>query len=181
MAGVAKGTAHRWMRRNFQIVVNRIELTQRGLCLCHGIERRAFPRCHSTLVLALQAFTKAPQVGVLGFLFLDVRRIRQHHRKQVAGGAGGMDRALEAQCDQSRQQAGMVDVGMGEQDKVDGRRIEGKRLVVLGARFAPALEHAAIDQKAHPFVFHQIAGAGHFARRTEKSQFHSGLPSPASS
>jgi len=92
-----------------------------------------------------------------------------------------VDPALEAERDQARQQAGVVDVGVGEDDEIDRAWIEIESTLVLGAGLAPALEHAAIDQKTYAVRFHQIAGAGDFTRRAEKGQFHSVRPSPASS
>jgi hypothetical protein len=92
-----------------------------------------------------------------------------------------VDLALETERNQPRQQAGMVDVGVGEDDEIDAARIEVKGAVVFGARLAAALEHPAIHQKTHAVGFQQIAGTGHLACRAEKSQFHSGLPSPVSS
>ena len=63
-------------------------------------------------------------------------------------------------------------MGMGEEDEIDRARIKMEGAAVFFTRFAPALEHAAIDQKAHIVRFHQIAGASHFARRAKKGQFH---------
>lgn len=106
-----------WVRRNFQIVIERIKLFQGCLRLYHAIQRRTFSRRRSALVPAFQAFAEASQDGVFSFLFLDVRGVRQHHGEQIAGGTGGMDAALEPPRHQPRQQAGVVDVGMCEEDE----------------------------------------------------------------
>ena len=93
VAGIAEGAAHLRVRRDFQVVVDRIQLLQRGLRLRHGIQRRRVARRQPARGIALgHVLAEAVEVGVFGFLFLDVRRVRQHHRQQVAGGAGGVDR-----------------------------------------------------------------------------------------
>jgi len=75
----------------------------------------------------------------------------------------------------------VIDVGMRQDDEIDRSGIEVEGATILVTRFAPALEHAAIDQKAHAVGFQQVAGARHFARCAKKSQFHIARPSPASS
>jgi len=115
VAGVAEGAAHLRMRRDFQIVIDRIEALERSLRLRDRVERRDVARRRSPgwrcvitqhsarLVTAIHALAEAIDVGILGFLFLDVRRIGQHHRQQVAGGTRGMNGAVETERDQARQ------------------------------------------------------------------------------
>ncbi|MBP2445083.1 integrase [Rhizobium leguminosarum] len=69
------------------------------------------------------------------------------------------------------QKAGVIDVGVGEKDSVDLRRVERKWPVVelfLGFR---TLEHAAIDQYSRGPGLQQKTGAGDRTRSTMKGYF----------
>ena len=68
----------------------------------------------------------------------------------------------------------MVDVCMGDQNKIDLANIEAKiqRGNVLRMRLRASLKHAAIDEKAYFSCVDEIAGAGHFSGRAEKSDTH---------
>ena len=59
----------------------------------------------------------------------------------------------------------MIDVGMSEQHRREGSRLEGKGTVVQLSLGLGALEHAAIDEQAGLLRFQQVAGAGDGARR----------------
>ncbi|MPN37844.1 hypothetical protein SDC9_185365 [bioreactor metagenome] len=110
----------------------------------------------------------------LGFLFLDVRRVRQQHFEQRDGRRRGIHRAAEAEHRQARQEAGMINVGMGEEHEVEAPHVEteGQCPFVLGACLGAALKHAAIDQKTRFPGIDQGAGTGHFASGTEKAKSH---------
>ncbi len=53
----------------------------------------------------------------------------------------------------------MVDVGMRQQDEIDGTNVEAELqgVQVFGTRLASALEHAAIDQETAAVRFDQRA------------------------
>jgi len=53
----------------------------------------------------------------------------------------------------------MVDMGVRQDQSVDGARIEWKGAIVEFLLAFRALEHAAIDQHAMPAGFDQVAGA----------------------
>ena len=100
MPGVAEGAAHLRVWRDFQVVVDRVQLLQRSLCLRHGIQRRRVAQREPACLFApVKILAETVEVRVLGFLFLDVRRVGQHHREQVAGGARGKNASPEAECD----------------------------------------------------------------------------------
>jgi hypothetical protein len=74
--------------------------------------------------------------------------VLEQHIQQIGGGRRGIDGPAKAPCRQLGQQPAVVDVGMGQQHKVDAARVkaEGLLVVLLGA--VAALGHAAVDQKA---------------------------------
>ena len=134
-----------------------------GLGRRHRVERRF----HAAVRLAVAA--PVPQLP-FGFLLLDVAAIGQQHGEQIDARLGGIDRPAVAKHGQARQQAGMVDVGVGEQDEVDLADIEAEieRPHVLLAGLRPTLEHAAIDQKTDVVRFDQGTGASYFPGCAEK-------------
>ena len=103
----------------------------------------------------------APPRALLGFAlglrFLDARRIRQQVFEQAVGRFGRPDRFAIAKMRQARQQPGMVDMGVGEQQIVDLPGVERKRLVVEVADGLVALKHTAIDEKLPPVMHHPVA------------------------
>jgi hypothetical protein len=52
--------------------------------------------------------------------------IEQHHPEQIDARRGGMHRSAKAQRRGARQQAGMVEVGVREQDEVEPAQVEGR-------------------------------------------------------
>ena len=79
---------------------------------------------------------------------MNVRAVLEHGWEQGGGGGAGIDRAAIAETDQAREQAGMIEVRMGEQDEIQRAHIEVQRGKILAIGVAAALEHAAIDQEA---------------------------------
>lgn len=69
-------------------------------------------------------------------------------------------------------------MGVGEQNEVDRAHVETEveRPQVFGARFRPALEHAAIDEKTRIAGLDQRARSGHFAGRAKETQAHRHFP-----
>ncbi|MNC25624.1 hypothetical protein D3C75_737210 [compost metagenome] len=98
-------------------------------------------RLHQGFVLAC-----APLVFPLGVAFLDVRRVHQHQLQQFTGGIGRVDRSAIALSRQPRQQAAVVDVGVGDHHGIQLQRVEGEGGAVVRLVFAPALAHTALQQ-----------------------------------
>jgi hypothetical protein len=116
----------------------------------------------------------APVAEELVVLFLNVGRIGQHHRVQVAGGGGGVDRAVKTLLDQERKPPAMVDVGMTEHDRVDPAGVE-RQLHIQRMRFrSPALEESGIEQYPGSRGLEQMHGTGDLAGRAPKRQSNSG-------
>ena len=98
----------------------------------------------------------------LGFKLLNMRRVPQHDAAQLHRGDGGVDPAPEAVVRQQRQKAGMVDMGMGDEHKVDLAGGYGQRLVFVHIL---ALLHAVVDEEPLPCRFQHGAAAGHLVVR----------------
>ena len=126
----------------------------------HGVEGR---RRHLTGALRL-AFTP------LGVGLLNVGGVPQHQVAQATRRAGGEDRAPEAVVVQLGQQAGVVDVGMGQEHRLHRGGGHGQRFIL---EHVDALLHTAVHKEIAPAAGDHRAAAGHLMRRAQKGQFHS--------
>ena len=97
----------------------------------------------------------------LGELLVELARVEQDERRPVRSSRRWRGSAREAALDQQREQAAVVEVGVGQQDGVDLGRVEGERDPVADRLVGAALEHAAVDQDAGPLGHEQVLGAGH--------------------
>jgi hypothetical protein len=80
--------------------------------------------------------------------FLHMAGIRQHDSAEIRRRRRGMDDAAKAGGLQLWQQAGMVNMRMGQQHSINLAWVEGKFLPIQGfERFWP-LEHAAIHKES---------------------------------
>jgi hypothetical protein len=70
-----------------------------------------------------------------------------------------MNFSLEAVPDKLGQYTGMVDMGVGQQHRVNAVRFERQRLVIQFPQGLGALEQAAIDQYARVWGFQPETGA----------------------
>ena len=100
---------------------------------------------------------------------LDVGAVTQHNVAQGAGGGGGIDRAPEALLIQQGQMAGMVDMGVGQQGKIQLPGRDGQRLVF---KQIPPLLHTAVHDAL--FISHLNIGAaaGDLMGGTKKCDLH---------
>ena len=81
-------------------------------------------------------------------------------------------RPAKAVAHQLRQQAAVVDMGMGQQHGVDVGGAKRKGAVVQFLQGLLSLKQAAVDQEASGSGFEEIAGARHGAGRAAKSDRH---------
>lgn len=93
---------------------------------------------------------------------------RQVTVTQSAGRLGGVDRAPKALAHQAGQVAGVVNVGVGEQDGVNLLRGQGEGLPVHRLPPASALEQPAIHQVAVPVDPQQEAGTRYGSGRPQE-------------
>ena len=106
------------------------------------------------------------------FHLLDVGAVFQHQGHQVPGGRRAVHRAPEPLCRHARQQARVIDMGVGEQDE---RQVRGAVVVgfeVAGFDGRVALMHAAIHGEADARGLDGEARARYRAGRAEKGDVH---------
>lgn len=116
------------------------------------------------------AFSFVAALLELGVLFLEARRIEEDDLSDIAGGFSAVNTAAEAVFDQFGDEAGVVDVGMGDQDGINAVRWNRERLPVTFAVGAFLIE-SAIDEDTGLVGFKEVTGAGNVARRAEEGQF----------
>ena len=105
----------------------------------------------------------------VGVPLLDVGGVPEHDAHQLGGQAGGEDTAVEALLHQQGQAAGVVDVGVGNQNIVDVVGGEVQRVVVM---LVLALLQAAVDKNFLAVDLQAVAAAGYRVGRSEKCQLH---------
>ena len=124
-----------------------------GLCVLQGVVRRGLLRARAAGLAGLP----------LRVRLLDVGAVAQHDLAEVAGGGRGVDLGVAALLEQQRDPAGMVDVGVGQQDEVDGGGRHRHRRV---DECVHALLHAAIHQSIMPVYLDQRAASRDLVGRT---------------
>ena len=130
-----------------------------GLCLRIERQRRPVPRI-------------AIAVGGSGIVLLDMSAVRQQNGAEIGGRLRAVDRTLEAISHQAWDIAAMVDMGMGQQQRIELGGIERQGLPVALPEFLLALEKPAVDQKPLVPGFEKKLGSGHRLRGTEEGQSH---------
>ena len=116
-------------------------------------------------------FGVAVPVGEVGFFLLEVAAVREHDLGQFAGAFGAVDRATKPLVDEPRDVPAVIDVGMGQQDRVDRlRRDRERRCQFCEAQALGPLEQSAIDQHSTIGGFEQRLAAGHGLSTSEERQ-----------
>ena len=128
----------------------------------HGIQR------HIWLLALAQRLAGAP----LCFKFLDVRTVTQHDAAQRSSSLGGVDLAGKTARAQQRQQTGMVDMGMCQQNVIHGARRTGDLFIDVDIA---SLFHAEIHKDLFGTDFQIGAASGDFVRCADKFNFHTGF------
>ena len=122
----------------------------------------------------LLALLAARLVHVLHVARLEERAVAQHHFAQVARGGRGVDRAAVAGLHERRDAAAVVDVRVGEDDRVDLLRRERHRAVRLERLLAVALQQAAVHEDAMAVVFDRMERAGGGAGGADEAEVEHG-------
>ena len=104
--------------------------------------------------------------------FLQVAAVGQQDGAQVAGAPRGMDVAVVAVAGEQGQVAAVVQVGVGENHRIDLVGRQGQWLPVAKAQLLVALEQPAIHQHAFAVVAHQVLRPGHGAGSAQKGDAH---------
>ncbi len=95
-----------------------------------------------------------------GLLFLQGAGVFEHQAGERAGRPRAVDRAAVALRHESRQEARVVEMGVGEDDGVDLLRPERERAPVALLELVVALEETAVDEQAGVAELEQGAAAG---------------------
>src|SRR5439155_25029256 len=88
----------------------------------------------------------AVTVGMARVFFLDVRRIWQDERAEIARAGRAEDSAAESGADQARQVPAMIQMRVGEDHRVDAPRIDRQRGPVSLAQLLESLKEPAVNQ-----------------------------------
>ena len=112
----------------------------------------------------------APPVGPCRLLLVEVAGVGQHDAGQLGRAGRAPHRSPEAVAHEGRQVAAVVDVGVGEHDRVDAGRRDGEALPVALPQLLQALEEAAVDEHPTGGRVEQEAGAGDGAGGPEEAQ-----------
>ena len=149
--GVVKDARQTAAKRGGRPVpVNRAEQLDASQDVVHVVERwyACFP-------------SPASFAGLVRCVFhLEVGRVREHEPRDLGGRPRAEDAAGEALADEPRQEAGVVEMRVRQQDEVDRFRVEWERGAIRPILIVHALEEAAVEKKPHAVCLNQVAGAG---------------------
>ena len=159
MAGIEELDLHAGHDRHRPLVADRLKLRQRAGGIELGVERQRG-----------RVLRVAATVRQTGVLFLNVRRVGQDERAQVARPGGAEDAAAKSAGDQPRQVAAMVEVRVREHDGVDALRVDRKRRPVPQAQLFQSLKQPAIDEHAVIAEVQQMLRPGDGPCGAEKRQ-----------
>ena len=161
VSGIAQCHFHTGKNRRPRVVWQRLDQPDCGVDVVAGVEREDFR-------LALAAVA----IGAFGVVLGQRRRVEQHDRHQLRRRALREDRSGEAALHQQGHAPDVVDVRMADDQGVQARRIERKRVEIPRLGMAVALDHPAVQQ--HPLASHfdLVHRAGDLARRPVESNAH---------
>ena len=145
------------------VIAHRAQMRDGGLGVVERVDR----------LIRRSAGAAAFAVAPLGLALLNVRAVAQHDAAEIARLACGVNGAVKPVFEKQRQIAGVVDVRMGQKDKVDLPRRHRQLLVFKDV--LPLL-HAAVNKAAVIPALDECAAARNFMGRAQKGNFHSELP-----
>src|SRR5690606_15407436 len=99
-------------------------------------------------------------VEPLGVLRLDVRGVGEHDLTEVARGEGGVDVAVEAPTGEGGEGPAVVDVGVGEDHRIEARGIEGKGAVAFVRLVSASLVKPAVEKNSRAVDVDEVLGTG---------------------
>ena len=108
--------------------------------------------------------------GLPGILLLDARGIGQHELAQVHRAGCAEDASSVALCDEPRQVADVIEVRVGQNDRVERGWGDREVLPVAKPQLLQPLEQPAIEEDARAVVFEEVFRAGHRLCGAEKGQ-----------
>ena len=114
-------------------------------------------------------------VLVFRFLLLNVRAVQKHDLAQAVRCDGGVHLSFESVLVEKGKKAGVIDVGVGQEDIVDVEGKDGKVHVFINVF---SLLHTVIDQDVFPAGAEKHTAARDFVCRTDECQLHRCSPVP---
>ncbi len=112
----------------------------------------------------------------LRFHFLDMGTIKKQYLQQIPGGRRCINCALESLLNHPGKKTGMVDVCMGNQEKIYAVRLVNAHIPVSLFYFGVSLVHPAVHGKSMTVRFQNVAGTCYRPRCPHKFYFHSPIP-----
>jgi hypothetical protein len=113
-----------------------------------------------------------PVAVPLGVLLLELARVEQHQGRQLDSAPRGIDGAVEAFGHEVRDEAAVIEMGVGQDDRVQRRRVVGEGNSVADDLVRTSLEHAAVDQDAGSIGDEEELGTGDGVGSAEEVDFH---------
>ena len=115
-------------------------------------DRRKVFQCRKDICLCVERrdrFLAAPCILAVQHLrvaLLDMRRVRQHDAHEVTSGACGVNVTRKALAHETRNPPTVIDVRVGQKDRIDLSGVEREWLIVHLAQSTRALIHTAVHQ-----------------------------------
>ena len=103
---------------------------------------------------------------------LQVRGVQEDQLGEFRRRLRAVDRRLQAVAHQAREPAAVVEVGVGQQDGVEGRHVEGRPRPVALTQFLESLEHTAVDEQLLAAGVEEVLGPRDAARGAVERQVH---------
>ena len=105
-------------------------------------------------------------------LLVELARVEQDERRQLDRAGRRVDPSAVAGLDEQRQEPAVIEMGVGQQDRVELVRLVGERDPVPDRFVRAALEHPAVDQDPGPIGDEQELRAGDRGRAAEELDVH---------
>jgi len=196
MAGIEERRVHAWRDRDLDLIRDGLEQgnrrirvigrVQRGIQVRDGRSRRG---AQSGLGIELHRRREGGLlIGILGRgtirmlagepvvprseLLLQFGRVKEHQARELDRPGRRVDRATEAGGNDVRNEPAVVEVGVGQQHRIDRWRVVGERHVIADGVVRSALEHPAVDEHLCLGRFEQELGAGHGVGPAEEVDSH---------
>ena len=115
----------------------------------------------------------SPAAMALGELLLELARVEQHQRGQFDCAFGGVDGTVIALGHDVRNEAAVVQMGVGQDDRIEAGRVVGEGNAVAHLFVRPTLKHAAVDENLGPLGDEQVLGSGDGIGSAKEAYFHS--------
>ncbi len=113
-----------------------------------------------------------PACFALRELLLEVPGVEKDELGELACAVGRDDWPAEAFVDDVGNQPAVVEMSVGQEDRVERRRVEPERDPVPDGLVRAALEHPAVDEDSRPLGDEQELGAGDGRGAAEEVDLH---------